>query len=183
MLALWKKSYNKPKQHIIKERHHFADKGPSSQSYGFSNSYVQMWELDHKEGWVSKNWCFQTVVLEKILEGPLDSREHKPDNPTGNQPWIFTGTTDAEAPTLWPPDMKNQLIGKNLDAGKDWGQEEKGLTEDEMVEWHEFKQTLGDSEGQGTGMLQSMGSQRVGHNLLTQKQQHVGSIPLFCRKD
>ena len=79
--------------------------------------------------------------------------------------------------------MKNQLIGKNLDAGKDWGQEEKGLTEDEMVEWHEFKQTLGDSEGQGTGMLQTMGSQRVGHNLLTQKQQHVGSIPLFCRKD
>ena len=144
-----------------------------------------MWELYHKEWWALKNWCFPTVVLEKTFESPLNSKEIKPGNPKGNQPWVFTGRSNAEAETLilWPPDAKSWLIGKNLDAGKDWGQEEKGLTEDEMVEWHEFKQTLGDSEGQGTGMLQTMGSERVGHNLLTQKQQHVGSIPLFCRKD
>ena len=129
-----------------------------------------MWELDHKEGWVLKNWCFWTVVLEKTLESPLDSKEIKWVNPKGTQSWIFIGRTDAEAeaPVLWPPDAKSWLIGKDLDAGKDWGQEEKGLTEDEMVEWHEFKQTLGDSEGQGTGMLQSMGSQSVRNDWVTE---------------
>ena len=136
MLAPWKGSYDKPRQHIKKQRHHFDDNSPYSQSYGFSSSHVRKWELDHKEGWASKNWCFQTVVLERILESPLDSRELRPDNPKRNQPWIATGRTDAEAPTLWPPDVKNQLIGKNPDAGKDWGQEEKGLTEDEMTGWH-----------------------------------------------
>ena len=95
----------------------------------------------HKEGWVPKNWCFQTVVLEKILESPLDCKEIKPVNPKENQLWIFIGRTDAEteAPILWPPDLKSQLIGKDPDAGKDWGQEEKGATEDEMVEWHHQK--------------------------------------------
>ena len=117
-----------------------------------------MWELDHKEGWALKNWCFWTVVLEKTLERPLDSKEIKLVNPKGNQPWIFIGRTDAEAetPVLWLPDMKSQLIGKDPGAGKDCRQEEKGVTEDEMVGWHhrfnghEFGQTSGDSEGQGS---------------------------------
>ena len=95
--------------------------------------HVWMWELDHKEGWVLKNWCFQIVVLEKTLESPLDSKEIKPVNPKRNQPWIFIGRTDAEAPVLWPPDVKSWFIGKDPDAGKDWGQEEKGATEVEMV--------------------------------------------------
>ena len=94
-----------------------------------------MWELDHKEGWVPKNWCFRIVVLEKTLKSPLDSKGIKPVNPKGNQPWIFIRSTDAEAkaPILWPSDAKNQLTGKDPDSGKDWGQEEKGMTEDEMV--------------------------------------------------
>ena len=110
----------------------------SSQSYGFSHSHVWILELDHKEGRVLKKWCFRTVVLEKTPESPLDSKEIKPVNPKGNQPWIFIGRTDtkAEAPTLWPPDAKSQLMGKDPDAGKDWGQEEKGMTQDEMVGWH-----------------------------------------------
>ena len=109
-----------------------------SQSYGFPSSHVWMWALDHKEGWVLKNWCFWTVVLEKTLERPLDCREIKPVNPKRNQSWIFIGRTDAEAetPILWPPDVKNWLIRKDPDAGKDWRQEEKGSTEDEMVGWH-----------------------------------------------
>ena len=111
-----------------KQKHHFADKDPYSQSYGFSSSHVWKWELDHKESWVPKNWCLQTVVLERTLESPLDSKEIKPVNPKGNQPWIFIGRTDAktEAPILWPPNAKSWLIGKDPDAGKDWGQEEKG---------------------------------------------------------
>ena len=125
-----------------------------SQSNGFSSSYVQMWELDHKETWTQKNWCFWVVVLEKTLENPLDSKKIKPVNPKGNQLWIFIGRTDAEAEaqTLWPPDRKSWL-GKNPDTGRDWGQEEKWVTEDEMVGWHhqlneqEFEQALRDSEG------------------------------------
>jgi hypothetical protein len=128
--AFWKKSYDKRRQHIKKQRHHYADKGPHRQSYGCSSSRVWMWELDLKEGWVLKNWCFQIVVLEKTLEGPLDCKEIKPVNPKGNQPWIFTGGTDvqAEAPLLWLPDAKSQLTGKDPDAGKYWGQEYKGVT-------------------------------------------------------
>ena len=103
------------------------------QSYGFSSSHVWMWELDHKESWAQKNWCFWTVVLDKTLESPLDCKEIQLVHPKGNQSWIFIGRTDAEAPILWPPDTKNQLIGKDPDAGKDWKQEEKGTTEDEMV--------------------------------------------------
>ena len=108
------------RQCIKKWRHHFADKGLYSQNYGFSSSHVQMWELDHKEGWVL-NWCFWTVVLEKTLESPLDRKEIKPVNPKGNQPWIFIGRTDAEAetPILWPPDVKSWLTGKDPAAGKD----------------------------------------------------------------
>ena len=119
----------------LKQRYHFANQGPYSQSYGFSSSHVQMWNLDHKEGWVPKNWRFWTVVLEKTLENPLDSEEIKPVNPKGDQSWIFIGRTDAEAeaPILWPPDMKSQLVGKDPVAGEDWRQEEKGAAEDEMV--------------------------------------------------
>ena len=140
MLTPWKESYDQPRQHIKKQRHHFADKSPYSQSYGFSSSHVWMWELDHKEGWVLKKWCFWIVVLEKTLESPLDCKEIQPVHPKGNQSWIFIGRTDAEAeaPILWPPDGKSWLIGKDPDAGKDWGQEEKGATEDEMVGWHHW---------------------------------------------
>ena len=118
-------------------------------------SYVWMWEVDHKEGWVPKNGCFWIVVLENTLESRMDSKEIKPVNPKGNQLWILIGRTDAEAPILWPPDANCWLTGKNPDAGKDWGQGEKWATEDEMVGWHhwlnghEFEQTLRDSEGQG----------------------------------
>ena len=106
-----------------------------SQSYGFSSSHVQMWESDHKADWVPKNWCLWTVVPEKTLESPLDCQEVKPLNPKGNKPWIVTGRTDAEAPIIWPPDVKTWLTGKDPDAGKDWDQE-KEATEDEMVRQH-----------------------------------------------
>ena len=127
-------NYDKPRQHIKKQRHCFANKGPYSQSYGFSSSESWMWVLDNK-GWTMKNWCFQTVVLEKTLEGPLDCKEIKPVNSKWNQPWIFIGRTDvkAEAPIFWPPDAKSWLIEKDPDAGKDWRQKEKGMAEDEMV--------------------------------------------------
>ena len=117
---------------------YFANKGPSSQGYGFSSGHVGMWELDCEESWALKNWCFWTVVLEKALESPLYYKEIKPVNPKGNQSWIFIGRTDSKAETaiLWPPDAKSWLIGKDPDAGKDWRQEEKGATEDEMVGWH-----------------------------------------------
>ena len=110
---------------IKKQRHHFAGKSPCSQSYDFSSSHVRMWELDHKEGWAPKNWCFQIVLLEKTLESPLSCKVIKTVNPKGNQPWILIGRTDTEAPILWPPDVKSWLIGKDPEAGKDWGQKEK----------------------------------------------------------
>ena len=134
----------------------FAYKCSYWQSYGFSSSHVRMWQVDHKEGWVLKNWCFWTVVLEKTLESPLNCKEIKLVNPKGNQPWIFIGGTaaESESPLLWPPDAKSRLTGKDPDAGKDWRQEEKWMTEDEMTGWHhringhEFEQALGDGEGQ-----------------------------------
>ena len=157
-LALWKKSYDQSRQSIKKQRHYFADKGLYSQSYGFSTSHIWMWELDHKGGWAPKNWSLQTMVLEKTLESSLGSKEIKPVNPRGNQHWIFTGRTDgeAEAPILSPPEANSWLTGKDPDAGKDWQQEEKGTTEDEMVGWHhrldghEFEQVPGYDEGQGS---------------------------------
>ena len=117
-----------PRQHIKKQRHHFADKGPSSQSYGFSSSHVWMWELDYKKSWALKNWCFWTMVLEKTLESPLDCKEAQPVHPKGSQSWVFIGRTDAEAeaPILWLLDAKSWLIGKDPDAGKDRRLEEKG---------------------------------------------------------
>ena len=126
---------------ILKSRdYYFANKGSCSQGYGFSSSHVWMWELDYKESWALKNWCFWTVVLEKTLESPLDSKEIKPVHPKGDQSWVFIGRTDAEAetPILWPPDAKSWLIGKGPNTGKDWGQEEKGMTEDEMAGWHHW---------------------------------------------
>ena len=156
MLAPWKKSYDKPGEPIKKQRHYFADKGPSNQSYSFSSSHVCMQESDPKEGWSPKNWCFWTVVLEKTLESLLDCKEIKPVNPKGNQSWTFTGKIDAEAPGLWPPDEKNWLIRKDPDAGNDWRQEKKGTTEDEMVGWHhwldghEYEQAPGIGDGQGS---------------------------------
>ena len=140
MLAPWKKSYEQPRQHIKKQRLYFVDKGPSSQSYGFSSGHVWMWNLDYKERWVPKNWCFLTVVLEKTLQSPLNCKEIQPIHPKGNQSWIFIGRIDAEAetPTLWAPGAKNWLVGKDPDAGKDWRQQEKGMTEDEMVGWHHW---------------------------------------------
>ena len=133
-------------------------KGLTSQGYGFSSSHVRTCELDYKENWVPKNWCFWTVVLEKTRESPLDCKELQPVYPRGDQSWVFIGRTDikAETPILWPPDAKSWLIWKDSDAGKEWGQEEKGTTEHEMVEWHhrldehEFEQVLGVSEGQAS---------------------------------
>ena len=155
MLTPWEKSYDQPRQQIKKQRHYLTNKGLSNQSYGFSSRHVWMWELDHKESWASKNWFFWTVVLEKTLESPLDWKETKAVNPKGNQSWVFIGRTDAEAPMLWPPNVKNWLTGKDPDTGKDWRKEEKGTTEDEMVGWHhwlsghEFQQALGLGDGQG----------------------------------
>ena len=125
-----------------------------SQNKDFFSSHVQLWQLDYKESRVLKIWCFWTVMLEKTLESPLDSKEINSVNPKGNQPWIFIGRTDAEAPMLWPPNLKSWLMGKDPDTGKDWRQKEKRAAEDEMVGWHhqlngrEFEQTPEDSEGQ-----------------------------------
>ena len=153
MLAPWKKSFEQSRQHIKKQRHYFADKGAFSQSYGFSSSHVWMCELDHKESWVPKTWCFETVVLEKILESPLDCKEIQPVNPKGNHPWIFIRRTDAEAEALifWPPDEKNWLTGKDPDAGKDWRQE-KETTDDWIASLtlYEFEQTSGVGDRQGS---------------------------------
>ena len=157
MLAPWKKSYDQPRQHIQKQRHYFAHKGLSSQSYGFSSGHVWMWELDCEESWAPKNWCFWTVVLEKTLESPLYCRKIQQVHSEGDQPWDFFGRNDAKAetPVLWSPHVKNWLIGKNSDAGRDWGQEENGTTEDEMAGCHhwldggESEWTLEVGDGQG----------------------------------
>ena len=133
-----------------------ANKGLSSQGFGFSSGHVWMWELECKESWVLKNWCFWTVVLEKTLESPLDCKEIQPVHSKGDQPWVFfwRNYAKAETPVLWPPHVKSWLVGKVSDAGRDWGQEEKGMTEDEMAAWHsqlngEFEWTLGVGDGQG----------------------------------
>ena len=142
---------------IFKKRHYFANNGPSSQGYGFSCGHVWMWELDCEEGWTPKNWCFWTVVLEKTSESPLDCKEIQAVHSKGDQPWDFFGKNDAKAetPVLCPPHVKSWLIGKDSDAGRDWGQEEKGTTKDEMAGWHhrldgrEFEWTPAGGNGQG----------------------------------
>ena len=155
-LLLGRKVITNLDQHIEKQRHYFVNKGPSSKSYGFSSGHVCMWELDYKENWAPKNWCFWTVVLEKTFESPLDCKEIEPVHPGGDQSWMFIARTDVEGetPILWPPDVKSWLIWKDPDAGKDWEQKEKG-TEDEMVGWHHwlsghgFEWTPGVGDGQG----------------------------------
>ena len=175
-LALWKKSYDQPRQHIKKQRHYFAYKGPSSQSYGFPSSHVWMWELDYKESWVPKNGCFWTVVLEKTVESPLDSKEIQPVHPKVNQSWIFIERSDAEAdsPILWPPNAKNWLIGKDPDAGKDWRQRRKGR---QSMKWLDVTTNSMDMSWVNSrswwwtgrpGMLESMRLQWVGHDWVTE---------------
>ena len=154
---------------LKKVRHYFANKGPSSQGYGFSCTHVWILELDYKESWVAKNWCFWIVVLEKTLKSPLDCKEIQPVHPKGNQSWIFNRRTDvaAETPILWPPAEKNWLIGKDPYPGKDWRQEEKGTTEDEMVGWyhhlngHEWMSSGSWWWTVKPGVLQSMGLQKL----------------------
>ena len=180
-----KDSYDKPRQCIKKQRHHFANKGLYSQIYGLSNSHVQMWELDSKEGWAPKNWCLWTVLLEKTLESPLGCREIKPVNPKGNQSWIFIGRTDAEAeaPILCPPDVliradswKRPWCWERLRAAGE------GAAEDEMVGWYhwlngpEFGQTPGGCEGwESLVWCSPWGGNEFG--IVTEQQQH--KIPAF----
>ena len=176
MLAPWKKSNDKPIQHIKKQRHYFADKDPSSQSYGFSSSHVWMWELDNKKGWAPKNWFLRTVLLEKTDESPLDCKEFKPVNPKRNQHWIYIGRTDAEAevPILWPPDEKSQLIGRpwcweRLKAGREGDDRGWDTWMASLTQWTWVWANFGSWWWTGKpGTLQSMGSQRVGHDWATE---------------
>ena len=181
----------------MEQRHHFANKDPHSQSYGFSSSYIRMWELDHKEVWALKKWCFQIVGLEKTLKSPLDCKEIKPVNTKRNQLCIFIGGTDveAEAPILWPPHSKTWFIGKDTDAGRDWREKEKGVAEDKAVRWHHWldghgsQQILGDSEGskfwemvkdRDVWPIAVHGLQRVGHSLVTEVSEVAQSCPTLC---
>ena len=167
---------NQPRQHIKKQRRYFVNKDPSSQGYDFSSSHVWMWELDYKESWEQKNWFFWTVVLEKTLESPLDCKKVQTVHPRGDQSWVFIGGTDAEAetPILWPPDVKSWLIWKDPNAGKDWGQEEKGMTgwDGWMASPTQWTWVWVNSRSWWwtgrPGMLQSMGPQTVRHNWLTE---------------
>ena len=160
---------------ILKSRDNFVHKGPSSQGYGFSSSHVWMWELDCEESWAPKNWCFWTMMLEKALESPLDCKEIQPVHPKGDQSWVFIERTDAETenPILGPPHAKSWLTGKDSDAGRDWGQEEKGTTEDEMAGWHHWLErresgwTPGVGDGQGGPVCCDSWGRRVRHDWAT----------------
>ena len=189
-LLLGRKAMIKPRQHIKKQRHYYANKGPSNQSYGFSSSHVWMWELDYKESWALKNWCFWTVVL-KTLESPLDC-QIKPVNLTGNESWIFIGRTDAdtEMPILWPPDGKNWLIGKDPDAGKIEGRKRRrwqrmtwldGITNSKDMSLSKFWELVMDRPG----VLQSTGSETVGHDWATEQlewsfREEMATLPSRC---
>ena len=180
MLAPWKESYDKPIQHIKKQRCYFVDKGLSSQIYGFSSSHVWMWELEYKESWAEKNWCYWTVVLEKTLESPLEYKEIQPVHPKRNQSWIFIGRIDAEAetPILWPPDVKSWLIGKDPDAGRHQEEEKAGGEGDNRgwdgwmaspTQWTWVWARSGSWSWTGKPcVLQSMGLQKVGHDWVTE---------------
>ena len=166
----WKKSYEKPRQHLKKQRHHLADKGLSGQSYGFSSRHVWMWELDHKESWTLKNWCFWTVVLDKSLESPLDSKEVKPVNPKENQPWIFIGRTDAEAeaPMIWPLDVKRSWCWERLKAARE-GDNRDCLLDGSLPQWTWVRANFWRWWRTGkSGMLQSMGCQRFRYDWETE---------------
>ena len=172
MLTPWKKSYDQPRQHIKKQRHSFVNKGPSSHGYGFSSGNVWMWELDYKECWALKNWCFWTAVLEKTLESPLDCKRSSQWHPKGNQSWIFTGRTDVEAetPILWPPDakrwfhLKRPWCWKRLKAGGEGDDRGWGGWMASPTQWTWVWVNSGSWWWTGSpGMLQSMGLQRFGH--------------------
>ena len=163
MLTPWKKSYDQPRHHIKKQRNYFANKGPSSQSYSFSSSLVWMWELDHKEGLVLKNWCFWTVVLEKTLEGPLDSKEIKPVSPKGNQSWIFIGRTDAET------EAERPWCWERLKAGGEGDNRDKMVGGHHRLNGHESEQALGVGEGQGSLVYCSLLGRRVWHDWATEQ--------------
>ena len=176
MLVPWKKCYDQPRQHIKKQRHYFANKVVSNQSYVFSSSHIWMWELDYKESWLPKNWCFWTVVLEKTLENPSDFLEIQPVLPKGNQSWTVFGRTDAEAeaPILWPPDAKNRSFGKTLLLGKIEGRGRRGQ---QRMRWLDgiidLKGMSWASSGSwwwtwSPGVLQSMGFQRVRGDSVTE---------------
>ena len=184
MFAPWKESYDQPRQNIKNQRHYFANKGPSSQSYGFSSGHVWIWELDYKENWVLKNWCFWTVVLEKTLESPLDCKEIQPVHPKGDQSWVFIGRTDVEAetPILWPPHEKSWLTGKDPNAGKDWGAGGEGDDRGwdgwmaSLTQWTWVWVDSGSCWWTGRpGVLRFMGSQRVGHDWATELNWTEGS--------
>ena len=164
-------SISKIREIIYYHRGDFIDKGPYDQSCGFSSSHVWMCELDHKESWTPNSWCFWTVVLENTRESPLDSKDIKPVSPKGNQSWTFIGRTDTEpeALILWLPDVKSWPIGKGPDAGKEWRQEEKGSTEDEMVGWHHrvWENSRSWWWTEKPGVLQSIGLHRVGQDWVT----------------
>ena len=176
MLAPWKKGYDQTRQHIKKQRHYFANKGTYSQSYGFSSTHVWMWELDHRESWSLKNWCFPTVMLEKSLESPLDSKEIKPVNPKGNQSWIFIERTDAkaEAPILCPPDAQNWLTltpwcCKRLKEGGEGDDRGRDGWMASPTWWRWVWPSSGGWWWTGKpGILQSIGSQRIRHNWETE---------------
>ena len=191
MSASWQEGYDKPRQCVKKQRHHFADKGLYSQGPGLFSSHARLWEMDHKEGRALKNWCFPIVVLEKTLEIPLDTTEIKPVNLKGNQPWIFVRRTDdeAESPVLWLPIVKSWHTEKDNDAGKDWSQKEKGMIEVEMVGWYhgcngqELGQTPGDCEGWGRlvccspwGHEESIMTGRLNNNLERNKLDKITSF-------
>ena len=158
-------SYDRRSQHIKKQRHHFANRSPCGQSYGFSSSHVQIWELDQKEGWAPKNWCFQIVVLEKTHESPLNSKEIKPVNPKRNQLRLFIGRTDAEASILWPPNVKTNSMEKTLKLGKTEGKKEKGVEEDYIASLTQctwiWTNSSKEWRTEEPGVLQSTGLQRV----------------------
>ena len=173
MFDPWKESYDKTRPCIKKQRHHFANKGPSNQSYGFSSSRVQMWELDHKEGWTPKNWYFRTVVLEKTLESPLDSKEIKRVNPKGDQPWIFIGRTDAEAeaPILWPPGVKSWLIIKTPMLGKVEGKRKRGLRR--MRWWDSITDSMDMNLSKVWEIVEDRGAWWVSVHWITKSQTHL----------
>ena len=177
MLTPWKESYGQPREHIKKQRHYFANKDLFSQGYGFSSGHVWMWELDCEESWVLKNLFFWILVLEKTLESPLDCKEIHPVHPKGDPSWVFIGRTDAEAetPILWPPHAKSWLIGKDPDAGRDWGQEEKGDDRGSdgwiasLTRWACVWVNSGSWWWTGRpGVLRFMGLKRIGNNWATE---------------
>ena len=175
MLTPWKESYDQPRHHIKKQRHYFANKGLSGQGYGFSSGHLWMWELDCEESWTPKILMLLNCGVGEDSWESLGLQEIQPVHPKGDQSWVSIGRTDAEAetPVLWPPHEKSWLIWEDPDAGRDWGEEEKGMTENEMAGWHhrldrhEFKLWSWWWTGR-PGVLQYMGSQRVGHNWVTE---------------